>query len=114
MYYRTVYIELWSIIVQILTKYMTNCEAINENEYNFKTVKLVLSLPLRYTCLENLEQVHIILYKHFYILPHGFILLNSFFFFIDNFADTKSSEGMESFIQTIRVTIRFNKCSEIK
>ncbi|KAL6423859.1 hypothetical protein ACFW04_010356 [Cataglyphis niger] len=53
----TVYIELWSIIAQILTKYMTNCETINGSEHNFKTVKLVLSLPLQYTCLENLEQI---------------------------------------------------------
>lgn len=58
-YYRKVYIELWSIIAQILTKYMSNCEVANENEYNFKIVKLILSLPLQYSFLENLEQVHI-------------------------------------------------------
>lgn len=69
MHYRTVYIELWSIIAQILTKYMTNREAINGSEHNFKTVKLVLSLPLQYICLENLEQVHIILY-HIFLYYH--------------------------------------------
>lgn len=61
MHYRTVYIELWSIIAQILTKYMSNCKAANESEYNLKTIKLILSLPFHYTILENPEQVYILI-----------------------------------------------------
>ncbi|XP_072767037.1 uncharacterized protein [Anoplolepis gracilipes] len=53
----TAYIELWSIIAQILTRYITTCETANETEHNFQTVKLVLSLPFQYTYLENLEQI---------------------------------------------------------
>lgn len=67
MYYRTAYIEVWSIIARILTKYLKNDEA---NEHNFKTVKLVLSLPFQYTCLENLEQV----YKYNFIYINIFII----------------------------------------
>ncbi|XP_011698033.1 PREDICTED: telomere-associated protein RIF1 isoform X2 [Wasmannia auropunctata] len=48
------YIELWSVIAEILTKYIRNTE-INEDD-NFKVMKSVLSFPF-HICLEDLEQI---------------------------------------------------------
>lgn len=52
------YIELWSIVAEILTKYIRNTEISGDD--NFKVMKSVLSFPF-HICLEDLEQVHIII-----------------------------------------------------
>ncbi|XP_012529406.1 telomere-associated protein RIF1 isoform X2 [Monomorium pharaonis] len=48
------YIEVWSIVAEILTKYIRNTE-INGDD-NFKVMKSVLSFPF-YTCLDDSELV---------------------------------------------------------
>lgn len=69
--YRIHYLELWSIIAEILTKYIVDHKKIDEgdkNGHNFKTVKSVLLFPFQYTNLEKSEQVYIILHREIYFL----------------------------------------------
>lgn len=76
-----VYIEMWSIIAEVLTKYIRNTE-INGDD-NFKVMKLILSFPF-HTCLEDLAVVCIILkifsfitihYTHLFVVTAFFILI---------------------------------------
>jgi len=66
-----IYIELWSIIAEILTKYIRNTE-INGDD-NFKVMKSVLSFPFHIR-LEDLEQVCINLKIFYFITIHLFAL----------------------------------------
>jgi hypothetical protein len=56
-YYRVIHVNLWPIIAEVLAKYMRKVHKTNGNEYNFKTVKSVLSFPFQYTCPRNSDEV---------------------------------------------------------
>lgn len=70
-----VYIEMWSIIAEILTKYIRNTE-INGDD-NFKVMKLILSFPF-HTCLEDAALVCIILKICSFVTIHIYLLRQLF------------------------------------
>lgn len=85
--------ELWSMIAEILTKYIRNTE-ISEND-NFEVMKSILSFPF-HTSIKDLELVCIIFKIFSFYTIHLFAI--TAILYINNFADKKSSNTMENCI----------------
>lgn len=86
-----IYIEFWSMIAEILTKYIRNTE-INGND-NFKVMKSILSFPF-HTSIEDLELVCII-YKLFSTMH---LFAATAFLYINNLTDKNSSNSVENYV----------------